>query len=321
MAVKDREKKTSRLKVKIGTVELSNPTILASGVLGVAAGGLKRAWNDGAAAVVTKTVGLLPRSGHPGPRIVGLYGGSLMNAMGIPNPGIDEYLSEIDAAVQQGIPVIGSALGSDPEEFAKVAVALRKAGVTAIELNVSCPHVESLYLLGMDPQGTSAVVSQVIKSTKKEIPVWVKLPGSTDYPRLIQVAKAAEEAGASAVVALNTLPALALDAESRRPLLGAGIGGLSGPAIKPIAIRAVWELYRSRLTIPIIGVGGILTGQDVIEYFLAGANAVEIGTGVLTRGSTIFTQVCDELTTYLKRHRIKRITQLTGQMKTQDVKT
>jgi dihydroorotate dehydrogenase (NAD+) catalytic subunit len=321
VAVKDREKKNSRLKVKIGSIELTNPTILASGVLGVAAGGLIRAWNDGAAAVVTKTVGLQPRSGHPGPRIVGLYGDSLMNAMGIPNPGIEEYLPEIDAAVKQGIPVIGSALGSTPEEFAKVAVALCKAGVTAIELNVSCPHVGSLYLLGMDTQITSAVVSKVVKHTKKEIPVWVKLPGSTDYPQLVQVAKAAEKAGAAAVVALNTLPALAIDVESRRPLLGAGIGGLSGPAIKPIAIRAVWELFKSGLTIPIIGVGGILTGQDILEYFLAGATAVEIGTGVLARGSTIFTQVCDELTAYLKRHRIKRITQLTGRMKTQDVKT
>ncbi len=321
MAVKDRKRKDSRLIVKIGSVELSNPTILASGILGVAAGGLIRAWKDGAAAVVTKTVGLQPRSGHPGPRIVGLYGDNLMNAMGIPNPGIEEYLPEINAAVEQGVPVIGSALGSNPEEFAKVAVALSKAGVMAIELNVSCPHVGSLYLLGMDPQSTSDIVSQVVKQTKKEIPVWVKLPGSTDYPQLIQVAKAAEKTGASAVVVLNTLPALALDVESRRPLLGAGIGGLSGPAIKPIAIRAVWELSKSGLTIPIIGVGGILTGQDVIEYLLAGASAVEIGTGVLTRGSTIFTQVCDELIAYMKRHQIKRITQLTGRMKTQDVKT
>lgn len=321
MAVNDREKKNSRLKVKIGSVELSNPTILASGVLGVAAGGLIRAWKDGAAAVVTKTVGLQPRSGHPGPRIVGLYGDSLMNAMGIPNPGIEEYLPEIAVAVNQGIPVIGSALGSNPEEFARVAVALSKAGVSAIELNVSCPHVGSLYLLGLDPQSTSDIVSQVVKQMKKEIPVWVKLPGSTDYQQLVQVAKAAEKAGASAVVALNTLPALALDVESHKPLLGAGIGGLSGPAIKPIAMRAVWELHRSGLIIPIIGVGGILTGQDVIEYFLAGASAVEIGTGVLTRGSTIFTQVCDELIAYMKRHRIRRITQLTGRMNSQDVKT
>jgi len=321
VAVKDREKKNPRLKVKIGSVELTNPTILASGVLGVAAGGLIRAWKDGAGAVVTKTVGVQPRSGHPGPRIVGLYGDSLMNAMGIPNPGIEEYLPEIDAAVKEGIPVIGSALGSTPKEFAKVATVLGKTGVRAIELNVSCPHFGSLYLLGMNPKSVRAVVSQVVKQNKDETPIWVKLPGSTDYPRLVQVAKAAENAGASAVVALNTLPALALDTESRRPLLGAGIGGLSGPAIKPIAIRAVWELHRSELTIPIIGVGGILTGQDVIEYFLAGASAVEIGTGVLTRGSTIFSQVCAELTVYMKRHRINRITQLTGRMKVQDVKT
>ncbi|MHA2406724.1 MAG: dihydroorotate dehydrogenase [Candidatus Hermodarchaeia archaeon] len=276
-----------RLQIKIGSVELENPTILASGVLGVASGGLIHAWKDGAGAVVTKTVGLTPREGHPGPRIVGLYGDSLMNAMGIPNPGIGDYLPEIKTAVGQGVPVIGSAVGSTPKEFASVASKLVQSGVLAVELNVSCPHVDSLYLLGMDP----------------------------DSPRLVKVALAAESAGAAAIVALNTLPALAIDTETHTPLLGAGIGGLSGPAIKPIAVRAVSELYKAGLKIPIIGVGGILTGNDVIEYLLAGATAVEIGTGVLIRESTIFSKTRKEMVDYLTRHEIQHISELTGCMK------
>lgn len=303
-----------RLQVKIGSVELENPTILASGVLGVASGGLISAWKDGAGAVVTKTVGLKPRVGHPGPRIVGLHGDSLMNAMGIPNPGIGEYLPEIKAAVKQGVPVIGSALGSTPKEFATVASKLVRSGVLAVELNVSCPHVDSLYLLGMDPDSVADVVTQVVGKTKG-VPIWIKLPGSTDYPRLVQVAQAAESAGAAAIVALNTLPALAIDTETQTPLLGAGIGGLSGPAIKPIAVRAVSELYKAGLKIPIIGVGGILTGDDVIEYLLAGATAVEIGTGVLIRESTIFSKTRKEMADYLTRHEIQHISELTGCMK------
>ena len=314
MTSKTEAKPDSRLKVKIGTVELENPTILASGVLGVAAGGLISASNFGAGAVVTKTVGWKPRSGHPGPRIVGLHGDSMMNAMGIPNPGIRAYIPEIKAVAKQEIPVIGSALGTSPKEFARVANHLARAGVSAVELNVSCPHVGSLYLLGMNPDVVAEVVSEVVKQTKKQVPIWVKLPGSTDYPRLIQVAKAAQTAGAAALVALNTLPALAIDVNARRPLLGAGIGGLSGPAIKPIAVRAVWELYNAGVNIPIIGVGGILTGQDAIEYLLAGATAVEIGTGVLTRGRAIFSQVCNEIGVYLTEYNIEHVSELTGQI-------
>jgi dihydroorotate dehydrogenase (NAD+) catalytic subunit len=234
--------------------------------------------------------------------------------MGIPNPGITEYLPEIYNTLKHGAPVIGSALGSTPDEFAKVAERFVKAGVTAIELNVSCPHVGSLYLLGMDPESVADVVSTVCARIKQKVPIWVKLPGSTDYPRLVKVAQAAETAGASALVALNTLPALAIDPETQRSLLGAGIGGLSGPAIKPIAVRAVWELHRARISLPIIVVGGILSGSDVIEYVLAGASAVEIGTGVLIHGTTIFKQICQEILEYLKRHNISRVNDLIGQI-------
>ena len=314
MAPSKHSTENGRLQITLGSITLSNPTILASGVLGVAAGGLIRAWQDGAAAVVSKTTGLISRMGHPGPRVVGLYGDNLMNAMGIPNPGITDYLPEVQTTHEHGAPVIGSALGNTPEEFAEVAEHFVKAGAVAVELNVSCPHVGSLYLLGMDPISVSDVVKAVRKRTKQKTPVWVKLPGSTDYPRLVEVARAAETAGADALVIMNTLPALAIDPVAQRPLLGAGIGGLSGPAIKPIALRAVWEIHRAGISIPVIGVGGIFSGSDVIEFVLAGASAVEIGTGVLIHGTTIFRQICDEILEHLKQNNIDKLSDLIGQI-------
>ena len=300
------------LQTKIGTLTLDNPTILASGVLGVTAGGLMRAWQGGAGAVVTKTIGTKAQPGHLGPRIVGVRGGGLLNAMGLPNPGVKEYIPEIEAALKEGACVIGSIMGNTAAEYRRVAKKLAGIELKALELNVSCPHVGSLYAQGLQPDHVSEVVKAVVKAVGGKVPVWVKLPGSTDYPRLGEVALAAEAAGAAAIVAINTLPAIALDAEAQRPSLGGGIGGLSGPAIKPVAIRAVWELYRSGLTIPIIGVGGILAGTDVIEFLLAGARAVQIGTGVLLEGSAIFKQICCQIVQYLQRHEINNLETLVG---------
>jgi dihydroorotate dehydrogenase (NAD+) catalytic subunit len=300
------------LQTKIGALTLDNPTILASGVLGVTAGGLMRAWKGGAGAVVTKTVGTKAQPGHPGPRIVGVRGGGLLNAMGLPNPGVKQYIPEIEAALKEGASVIGSIMGNTPAQYRRVAKQLTGTELAALELNVSCPHVGSLYAQGLQPDHVSAVVEAVVKTVRKKIPVWVKLPGSTDYPRLREVALAAEAAGAAAIVAINTLPAIALDAEAKRASLGGGIGGLSGPAIKPVALRVVWELYRSGLTIPIIGVGGILSGTDVIEFLLAGARAVQIGTGVLLQGPTIFKQICCQLVQYLQSHEINNLESLVG---------
>jgi len=307
-----RRARDNPLSVSVGQLHLANPTILASGVLGVTSGGLVKAWRGGAGAVVTKTVGMTGQPGYAGPRIAGLEGNSLINAMGLPNPGVDGYLSEVKEACAQGIVVIGSVMGNSPEEFASVASKLAAAGVAAIELNVSCPHVGSIYLLGLQPEHVAETVGAVSKQVGRNVPVWVKLPGSTDYPRLVAVAQAAQAAGASAVVAINTLPALVLDVDTQRPVLGGGIGGLSGPAIRPVAVRAVWELHRANLSIPIVGAGGVLTGKDAVEFLLAGASAVEIGTGVLSRGSTIFTDVCRELTEYMRRHKIKALNSLVG---------
>lgn len=311
-AASSRRKDLVDLRVSIGSLQLRNPTILASGVLGVTAGGLVRAWRGGAGAVVTKTVGLKAQPGHPGPRLVGLRDGSLLNAMGLPNPGVDDYLTEVKLAQEQDVLVIGSVMGDTSKEFATVAERLAQAGVAGLELNVSCPHVGSLYQMGLQPGIVSNIVRAVTQRVGRGVPVWLKLPGSTDYPQLIAVAQAAAAAGAAAVVAINTLPALALDVDAQRPLLGGGIGGLSGPPIKPVAIRAVWELYRAGLTIPIVGVGGVLNGNDVVEFLIAGATAVEIGTGVLLRGSNIFQQICRELTKYMQRHQIRNLQNLVG---------
>jgi dihydroorotate dehydrogenase (NAD+) catalytic subunit len=296
----------------VGQLHLANPTILASGILGVTAGGLAKAWRGGAGAVVTKTVGPTGQPGYPGPRIAGLDSNSLINAMGLPNPGIDGYLLEVEEACAQGIVVIGSVMGDSPDEFASVASKLATAGVAAIELNVSCPHVGSIYVLGLQPDHVANVVSAVSNRVGPAVPVWVKLPGSTDYPRLVTVAKAAEKAGAAAIVAINTLPALVLDIDVQRPVLGGGIGGLSGPAIRPVAVRVVWELHRAGVSIPIVGAGGVITGRDAVEFLLAGARAVEVGTGVIFRGPTVFKRICHELEEYLQHHGIKTLNTLVG---------
>jgi dihydroorotate dehydrogenase (NAD+) catalytic subunit len=262
--------------------------------------------------VVTKTVGMTAQPGYSGPRIAGLDSNSLINAMGLPNPGVDGYLPEVAETCAKGIVVIGSVMGNTPEEFASVASKLAAAGVAAVELNVSCPHVGSIYVLGLQPEHVANTVSAVFRKVGPAVPVWVKLPGSTDYPRLVDVAKAAEAAGASAIVAINTLPALVLDVDAQRPVLGGGIGGLSGPAIRPVAVRAVWELHRAGVSVPIVGAGGVITGADAVEFLLAGACAVEVGTGVVFRGPAIFNRICRELKEYLQHHKINTISGLVG---------
>lgn len=283
------------LKVNIGNLQLRNPTLLAAGVLGMTGANLKRVWESGAGGVITKSVGSDPKEGYPGPNTVQTPCG-LLNAMGLPNPGIDKILEEIKIAKEAGSTVLGSVFGSKPKELETLASKMEDAGVDGIEFNLSCPHAEDLSMIGHDPQLTKKII-KVGENLK--IPVWAKLPGNTHIPNLIKVAKSAEDAGADAIVLINTVPAMAIDSKSKRAILGNKTGGLSGPAIKPISLRLVYETYKE-VEIPIIGAGGVTNGEDMIEYILAGASAVEIGTGIMERDLEIFEKVCKEASTYLE---------------------
>jgi len=242
--------------------------------------------------VVTKSLGSLPREGHHGPNVVQVDCG-LLNAMGLPNPSFREFQPEIDIAREGGVPVIASIFGSSPEEFGKIA---RGLNADALELNLSCPHAEKYGAeLGRYPDLVEAVTGAVKASCN--VPVWVKLtPNTAD---IAELGLAAQRGGADAVVAINTLKAMAIDVQSGYPILGNRFGGLSGPAVKPVAVRCVYELALA-LEIPVIGVGGVSCWEDAAEMIMAGAHAVQVGTAMI-RGYSVFREINEGLSRYLEK--------------------
>lgn len=255
------------LALEITGLKLENPIILAAGVLGTTGSSLKRMADSGAGAVVTKSIGSEPKEGHQNPTMVKLDCGFL-NAMGLPNPSYKDFQDELATAKQGGIPVVASVFGAHPDEFAKIIIGLQ--GADAYELNVSCPHATGYgAVVGTDP----VLVEEITRAAKKatRAPVWVKLtPNVTD---IVVIGEAAQKGGADAVVAINTVRGMAVDIHSGYPILGNIYGGLSGQAIRPMAVKCVFDLYNA-LDIPIIGVGGVGNWQDVVEMMMAGASAV-----------------------------------------------
>lgn len=287
---------------------LDNPAILASGVLGYTPQSLLRVVKAGAGAVVTKSVGVQSRGGYPNPTIVQADSGFL-NAMGLPNPGIDVYANEIRfAKTILRVPLIVSVFGYTAEEYAAVAKKAVEAGADAVELNVSCPHVQQTGAeIGQNPKLLSEVVKAVKDAVKK--PVIVKLsPNVTD---ITELASTAVKAGADALTAINTVKAMVIDPETAMPILSNRIGGLSGPAIKPIALRCVYELFEKK-HVPIIGCGGISTWQDAVEFFLAGASAVQVGSAVALESLEVFQAVTKGLDSYLRRKHYGSVSEIVG---------
>ncbi len=296
-----------RLTTEIAGLKLANPTMLASGILGYTGLSLKSVIEAGAGAVVTKSLGLEPRTGYPNPTVVQVDCG-LLNAMGLPNPGISHFKEEIKELKKAGAPTIVSIYGYSSEEFAKVAETAAKMGADALELNVSCPHVKKAGAeIGCDPRLLTDVVEEVKKKVDK--PVIVKL--TPNVANIGKIAEAAEEAGADAITAINTVKAMSINVETGRPLLANKFGGLSGPAIKPIAVRCVYDVYRS-VDVPVIGCGGITGWQDAVEFMLAGASAVQIGTAIAFKGVSVFSSVAEGIDTYLQRKGFKNVKELVG---------
>jgi dihydroorotate dehydrogenase (NAD+) catalytic subunit len=296
-----------RLATELAGLKLANPTMLASGILGYTGLSLKSVIEAGAGAVVTKSLGLKPRTGYPNPTVVQVDCG-ILNAMGLPNPGISHLKEEIRELKNTGAPTIVSIYGYTPEEFAHVAETAEKIGADALELNVSCPHIKKAGAeIGCDPQLLTDVVEAVKKKVDK--PVIVKLtPNVADIG---EIAEAAEKAGADAITAINTVKAMSIEVETGRPLLANKFGGLSGPAIKPIAVRCVYDVYSS-VDVPVIGCGGITGWQDAIEFMMAGASAVQIGTAIAFKGVNVFSSVTKGIDRYLKRKGFKNAKELVG---------
>ncbi len=303
------------LEVNLSGLKLKSPIILASGILGVSYSSMKRIIDAGAGAVTTKSIGPKPRKGYKNPSIIEIYPGTFMNSVGLGNPGINEFISEIKEIKKHKIPLIVSVFGDSNEDYLYVATKAENAGADVIEINISCPHAE-VSSIGIDKELTYEIVKFLKKTLT--IPLFIKL--NPNVTNLVEIALAAEKGGADGVVAINTLSAMKIDVNTKRSILSHGSGGLSGKAIHPIAIKKVYDLYKT-LKVPIIGCGGIGSWQDIVEFFLAGASAVQIGTA-LYKGTEIISEINHGITQYLKDNKYSSINDLKGlshQFKTQEV--
>jgi dihydroorotate dehydrogenase (NAD+) catalytic subunit len=299
-----------KLDVELTGLRLKNPTVLASGILGISKKMMLSVAKAGAGAVTTKSITIKPREGHKNPVLIQTTNETFLNAVGYSNPGLEETKKEFKDLGDFPVPIIGSLVGCDAEEFAYLAENVKGIGFKAIEIVLSCPHTPGFGLLvGQGtPEATEEITSAVRKKTK--LPLFVKVSPNTMC--LGDVVKAAEKAGADGITAVNTLgPGMAIDIETAKPILDFKVGGMSGPAIRPIAIRCVYDIYES-VKIPIIGVGGITNGKDAIEMMMAGATVVGIGTGIYYHELDIFKKVCDEMSEFMKSHGYSRLKEIVG---------
>jgi len=293
------------IPIKIAGINLKNPLIVASGFLGLSQNIFNRLHKLGAGAIVSKSISLIPREGYRNPTVIPIRGDSYINAVGLANPGLEYFSKEIS---QNEIPLFVSIVGSTKNDFPEIVNMLKNLNILGFELNLSCPHVEKM---GMEVGDDPLAVYDIIKSIKSNStkPLFVKVGvGNSD---IIKTAKVAEEAGADGITAINTIRAMKIDTETGYPILENKIGGLSGASIKPIGIRCVFEL-RKNIDIPIIGCGGILTHQDVIEYLMAGASAVQIGSILGFEGLNSFNKILKGLYKYLKIKNYSDISELIG---------
>ena len=298
------------LSVAIGALTLKNPLIAASGCFGYGVEYREAVNLADLGAVAVKGLFLAEREGHPPPRIVETPAG-MLNAIGLQGIGVYRFVRErLPELREAGATVIVNVCGSTIDQYAEVCRVLSDAeGVGALELNISCPNIkEGGIQFGCSLNGTFDVVSAIRKVT--HLPVIPKL--TPNVTNVASFARAAEEAGADAVSLVNTFLAMAIDIETRRPELSNIMGGLSGPAIRPIAVRMVYEC-RQQVKIPIIGMGGIASARDALEFIIAGATAVQVGTANFT-DPFIWTKLLDGIEEYMRRHKIARIADLVGSM-------
>ena len=295
--------------VVLGPVSLRSPLIGASGTVGSAVDFVAVARPEYYGALVAKSVSPDPWSGNAPPRVASA-GAGMLNSIGIQNPGIDAWSDEFGGRLGGiGVPVWGSAVGHSPSAFARVARGLERAGVEAVEINLSCPNLDGHGLVALDPAASARVVEEVRRCVSA--PVSAKLsPNASD---VVAVARSVREAGADWVVLTNTVWGAAVDIESRRPRLSTITGGYSGPPMKPIALRCVAEVAAALPGFPIVGCGGVTSGADVVEFLMAGADAVAIGTVHFSEPRAA-RRIDRELARWCRSHGVARISELTGAM-------
>jgi dihydroorotate dehydrogenase (NAD+) catalytic subunit len=293
------------LEVKISDLYLKKPIILAAGILGTSFSSLKRVFEAGVGAVTTKSIGPIPKKGYKNPILFEVFPGTFINSVGLANPGINSFVDDIKKSKKYGMNIIVSIFGDSNESYKYVASKAQEAGADAIELNISCPHAQ-VSTWGSDRNLTQSLINYLRDYIK--IPIFVKLnPNVTNLP---EIAKAAQEAGADAVVAINTIRAMVIDVKTQKPVLHHKSGGLSGKSIHPIAINHVFDLYKE-LKIPIIGCGGVFNWKDAIEFFLAGASAIQVGTAFY-KGLDIIYDINTGIKNYLQNYGYENIDEIIG---------
>lgn len=268
------------LSTSLGSLQLSAPTLTASGC--AAAGRELAQFGDVASlgAVVTKSIMLNPRSGRATPRMAETPSG-MLNSIGLQGPGLDAFLDkDLSWLTENNVTTIVSIAGGSVDEFREIAIRLRDVpGIAGLEVNISCPNVESRgQVFACDPNSASAVIEAVRSEWTSSAPILAKL--SPDVTDIVTIARSVADAGADGVSMINTLLGMVIDVDNMRPLLGGRTGGLSGPAIRPVAVRAVYQVHAALPDLPILGMGGIRSGHDALEFIAAGASAVSIGTVV-----------------------------------------
>lgn len=303
------------LTTNLGRISLKNPVLVASGTFGYGEEYAELIDLNQLGGIITKSVTLKPREGSFPPRLTETPAG-MLNAIGLENPGVELFLKEkLPFLSQFDTKIIVNIAGEKEDEFCQVAEKLSKAKtIDALEVNLSCPNLRrGGYILGKDPE----VVFSLIHTLKRvtDLPLLAKLTAAVSEPT--EIARAAEEAGAEALSLINTLPGMAINIQTRRPRLGNITGGLSGPAIRPIAVRVVWEVARA-VRIPILGMGGIMKGDDALEFILAGASAVAVGTASFVDPTTPG-QTIKQIEDYLKKNKIWRFRDLIGKVETQSL--
>ncbi|MFA5108678.1 MAG: dihydroorotate dehydrogenase [Candidatus Micrarchaeia archaeon] len=286
--------------------KMKNPLVLASGIRGNSAGLLIRAAKEGAGAATSKSCSLLAREGHKNPSALE-FDSYMVNAIGLSNPGVDAEVHEISRAVKEAkIPIIASIYAGSSEEFALVAKKMSQAKPHLIELDASCPNIHSEgKMFSSSPESASEIV-RAVKKDVKNIPISIKL--SANVPNIGDIALSCQRAGVDCITAINTLPAMIIDVHARRPVLANKYGGLSGPAIFPVALRSVNEI-RNSCSLPIIGGGGVTSGEDAAAMLMAGANAVSVGTALYYHKNA-FAKISDELQSYMNEQGFSKISQI-----------
>ena len=296
----------ANLTTKIGSLSLERPTILASGILGISLDVFNRIYKAGAGAVVTKSLSKEPWDGYANPTIFSVKGGGWLNAVGLSNPGAENFAKMIQP--NKDVPIIVSLVGSVEDDFSFMIKQFENCKVAAYELNLSCPHVAKVGLeVGDDTDLVGKIVKTVKSATKQ--PVFAKVGlGTTDYLKTVE---AAVNAGADGITAINTLRAMAIDVETKRPILSNKIGGLSGTPIKPVAVRCVYEIS-SKFNVPIIGCGGVSTWEDAVEFILAGASAIQIGSAIGDDWISVFDEINKGISLYMEKHGFSKIEEMVG---------